>query len=413
MAFVDDQPVRTAKGNGYRVRWRDAQGRSREKVHYVTKAQANKIARQVQSEVDRGVHIERDKAHLTFRQLAEIWLAAQTNPSADTVQKYRRNLELWVYPTLGDVALDRLTHRMVAEFYNKLRRAPSQRTRGLKKGAAADSISAATVVRVFGPVVSILDYGVRQEYLRRNPAAGIEYRVKRGRQAVHGIALEWDAIERIAAEASAVHPLYGTVVRFIATVGVRASELAGLQLGDYVPGDGIRPDMVQIRRVAKPDAATVGGFRYDVTKSGAGMRDVPVDSLMAAEMRAYLAEHPRGAEPTAPLFPRRRAGGEFGRELMRVEPFNWGAPLDPGNFRRRVFDPACTAAGVGKVRLHDARHTAGSLWLAAGWNPLDVSRTLGHSSVDFSMRTYAKQMPSQAQVNSERLAAYKLGRLAS
>lgn len=131
---------------------------------------------------------------------------------------------------------------------------------------------------------------------------------------------------------------------------------------------------------------------------------------MAEEMRVYLAGHPRLTEPQAPLFARRRVGGAWDPKVQKADPFNWAKPIDTANLRRRVFHPACDAVLGRHIRLHDSRHTAGSLWIAAGWNLFDVSRTLGHSSVDFSMRTYAKQLGSSGQRNADLMAAYKRSR---
>ena len=40
--------------------------------------------------------------------------------------------------------------------------------------------------------------------------------------------------------------------------------------------------------------------------------------------------------------------------------------------------PAAQAVGVDHIRNHDTRHTAARLWLAAGFQPFQVSRWLGH-----------------------------------
>jgi hypothetical protein len=45
------------------------------------------------------------------------------------------------------------------------------------------------------------------------------------------------------------------------------------------------------------------------------------------------------------------------------------------------------------VRLHELRHTHASFWLAAGVHPKVVSERLGHSSVAFTLDTYAHVMP--------------------
>ena len=47
------------------------------------------------------------------------------------------------------------------------------------------------------------------------------------------------------------------------------------------------------------------------------------------------------------------------------------------------------------MRLHDLRHTHATLLLAAGVNPKLVSDRLGHSSVAFTLDTYAHAIPGQ------------------
>jgi len=40
------------------------------------------------------------------------------------------------------------------------------------------------------------------------------------------------------------------------------------------------------------------------------------------------------------------------------------------------------------VRVHDLRHTAASLWLAAGADPKVVQRVLGHATASMTMDLY-------------------------
>ncbi|HEX5879710.1 MAG TPA: hypothetical protein VF468_15555 [Actinomycetota bacterium] len=46
-----------------------------------------------------------------------------------------------------------------------------------------------------------------------------------------------------------------------------------------------------------------------------------------------------------------------------------GGPLRVTAFRGRVWRPATRAAGVDGLRIHDLRHTAVALWIAADANP--------------------------------------------
>jgi hypothetical protein len=54
-----------------------------------------------------------------------------------------------------------------------------------------------------------------------------------------------------------------------------------------------------------------------------------------------------------------------------------GGPLRLPAFRGRAWRPAVIAAGLDGLRIHDLRHTAVALWIAAGANPKEVSARAG------------------------------------
>jgi integrase len=83
------------------------------------------------------------------------------------------------------------------------------------------------------------------------------------------------------------------------------------------------------------------------------------------------------------------------RWTMGKEPEAWlfvapgGGPLRESNWKRSVgWRAARVAAAVPDVRVHDLRHTAASLWLAAGADPKVVQRVLGHATAAMTMDLY-------------------------
>ena len=63
-----------------------------------------------------------------------------------------------------------------------------------------------------------------------------------------------------------------------------------------------------------------------------------------------------------------------------------GGPLRESNWKRSVrWSTATSAAGVPGFRVHDLRHTAASVWLAAGADPKVVQRVLGHATAAMTM----------------------------
>lgn len=83
-----------------------------------------------------------------------------------------------------------------------------------------------------------------------------------------------------------------------------------------------------------------------------------------------------------------------------------GTPLSQSNFRLREFTPLLQRAGLPYIRPHDLRHTAATLLLLEGVQPLVVSEMLGHASVAFTLATYGHvqaEMRKPARDAMERL----------
>jgi hypothetical protein len=58
-----------------------------------------------------------------------------------------------------------------------------------------------------------------------------------------------------------------------------------------------------------------------------------------------------------------------------------------------------------RLRIHDLRHTAVALWIAAGANPKEVSARAGHSSVSFTLDRYGHLYPEADTALRDRLDA--------
>ena len=77
--------------------------------------------------------------------------------------------------------------------------------------------------------------------------------------------------------------------------------------------------------------------------------------------------------------------------------------LRSANFRSHVFEKAKADLGLGALRIHDLRHTAASLAVAAGANVKVVQRMLGHSSAAMALDVYAGLFADDLEDVAERI----------
>jgi integrase len=59
----------------------------------------------------------------------------------------------------------------------------------------------------------------------------------------------------------------------------------------------------------------------------------------------------------------------------------------------RYFRPVLTKAGIRKIRLHDLRHTSGSLLIQKGASLVYVKEQMGHSSIQVTADIYGHRIP--------------------
>jgi integrase len=140
------------------------------------------------------------------------------------------------------------------------------------------------------------------------------------------------------------------LVSVLAYAGPRPGEALALRWGD------LRGSVLLIER------AVAFGDEKD-TKTG-GARSVTLPTPLVQELNEYRLSIGR-PDDSALIFPGRN-GGLWSDSAYRY-------------WRRKVFNPAAVTAGVEHPRPYDLRHSAASLALAEGRNPVEVAEMLGHS----------------------------------
>jgi len=67
--------------------------------------------------------------------------------------------------------------------------------------------------------------------------------------------------------------------------------------------------------------------------------------------------------------------------------------FDPDNLYHRYFLPVLAKAGIRKTRLHDLRHTFGSLLIQNGASIVYMKEQMGHSSIQVTVDIYGHLIP--------------------
>jgi integrase len=106
----------------------------------------------------------------------------------------------------------------------------------------------------------------------------------------------------------------------------------------------------------------------------------------------------------------------FGGRSELVISTEAGQQVRANNLRRREWAAAAVVAGLGRyerrrdgtphyvgLKFHDMRHTAVSLWVAAGATDLEVAKWAGHRSAAFTKSRYAHLFPEYGEELADRL----------
>jgi integrase len=104
-----------------------------------------------------------------------------------------------------------------------------------------------------------------------------------------------------------------------------------------------------------------GGLSYDLPKSPAGLRTVPIPGLVHADVTDHLATIGTASEALLFTSPR-------------------GTLLRHSNFYRRAWLPAVKQAGLTGTHFHDLRHAGNTYTANAGANLRELMERMGHSS---------------------------------
>ncbi len=288
----------------------------------------------------------------TVAQWCERWLrirAAVVRPATLTV--YRIHVRHHITKAIGTVELGRLVPTDV------------ERLTGDMLAAGLAPATAAMSRRV---LVMALGDAARDGMIPRNVAALA--RPPRAREPQRRALTPAEV--RTLLEAAKGHPLAPFVSLAVAT-GLRRGELLALRWSDVTAGT-----LTVARAYAR---AARGGYALSEPKSRKARRTIALPTLARKALEARRVRQDADREA---------AGSAWQDRDGLIFTDTIGRPQHPETVTA-AFGVLVTRSGLGHLRLHDLRHTAATLALAAGVPVVDVSEMLGHSSAAVTLNVYA------------------------
>jgi len=255
-------------------------------------------------------------------------------------------LKNYLNPYFGEKEVGRITKKDILDFRASLAKVTTRSEKHL---------SASRINRIMTPLRMILSEAAnRFEFI--SPYHGIKS-LKVPRTDVEPF-----TIEEVKQIIDTVRPDFQNyyIVRFF--TGMRTGEIDGLQW-DHV--DFSR------RQILVRQALVQGRLEY--TKNDGSFRTIEMSQMVFDA----LTEQKRATGKEAFVFCTRTGG-----------------PLSHNNVTKRVWYPLLRHLGLRKRRPYQTRHTAATLWLAAGENPEWIARQMGHTTTEMLFRVYSRYVPN-------------------
>ncbi|MEX2624234.1 MAG: site-specific integrase [Acidimicrobiia bacterium] len=337
-------------------------GRERRRWHPsgTTREEAEKLAARLAAELNG----RNDKVRgLTFgAYLTGQWLPGRKiNLAQSTWDGYRRKIDRHILPAIGHVPIRRLRAQHLERLYDRM----------LHPTDGRRALAPKTVLEVHLIIRGALNDAVKRGLVSRNVALVAHAPKLRSIPKVEPQA--WNAQQLQAfLQTAAGHRLF-PAFWVLAFTGMRRSELLGLRWDDV----DLKRARVSVNRGLVAVAYELHESRGKTPNS---RRAIDLDETTLGVLKAWRDW--QSAEQGA-------AG---------VESEGWvftntdGKPVHPHSISQ-TFERIANRACLPRIRLHDIRHTHGTLLIKAGIPVKVVSERLGHANPAFTIDTYQHVLP--------------------
>ncbi|PVY76879.1 integrase [Tamilnaduibacter salinus] len=282
-----------------------------------------------------------------FREFAEDWFGEMVIQWRETHRVTIRGvLDIYLLPEFGEKEVGRIAKADILSFRSSLAKVTTRNGKAL---------SASRINRIMTPLRMILNEAANR-FDFSSPYHGIKS------LKVPKTDVEPFGLDEVRLILNTVRPDFKNyyTVRFF--TGMRTGEIDGLQW-EYVD---FKRRQILVRQ------SLVRG-KLNPTKNDGSFRTIDMSQMVYDALQAQY-----------------QATGRFKFVFCTKH----GTPLSHENITKRVWYPLLRHLGLRKRRPYQTRHTAATLWLAAGENPEWIARQMGHTSTEMLFRVYSRYVPN-------------------
>lgn len=335
-------------GMRWQVRWYDNYGKLKHKS-FDNKDEARVFHAEVNLQISRGTYVDPILASKTTVQHQSLmWIGTKSHLNINTVSHYQSLIRSNILPEWGVRTLASIKHSEIALWVASMRNAGS---------------SYSLVHQNYVILKGILELAVKDNILATNVANGISAGAVTHKTKEF---LTHSQVESLAVACGKD----GTIIRTLASTGIRFGEMAALQVSDFQP--------LTKRLIISKSAGEVDGVMHIGTTKSNKVRSVPISRYLVDEIAEILSH--RSASLGDPLFPDSKGG------IIRNR--NWS---------KRVFHPAIASLGEDfpKITPHSLRHTAASMAISNGADIKVLQLMLGHANAVMTLNQYGHLYPDR------------------
>lgn len=304
-----------------------------------TKPLAEKFLNEKINELENGIYI--DSKNMTIAEYLNYWYEQTCLPklAPTTYESYKRNIDKYIIPTLGNIKLQNLLPLQLQSFYTEL----------------SKTLSNTTVVYIHRIIHSALKQAMKWQLVIRNVADNVEIPKKKKYTAV---ILDSSQINSLINAVKNTY-IYIPVIIAIST-GMRRGEILGLTW-DNIDLDKSTLNVVQAL------TPTQNGLKILPPKTKTSIRKISLPPTLVEILKMHKEKN-------------------YNNNFVCC--LENGQIITPSSLNHK-FKDILTANNLPSVRFHDLRHSHASLLLSQGVQAKAISERLGHSNINITMDLYS------------------------